>query len=112
MFVCIHSTALGAAGGGTRMRVYPTPADGLADAMRLSAAMTRKMAVAGMPRGGGKGGLAVPELPGGGARGVPPVPERPGGAARGRLLLRYGRLAASLGGTYHTAGDMNIPPAD
>ncbi len=98
IFVCIHSTALGAAGGGTRMRVYPTPADGLADAMRLSAAMTRKMAVAGMPRGGGKGVLAVPELP--------------EGAARRRLLLRYGRLASSLGGTYHTAGDMNITPAD
>ena len=26
MFVCVHSTVLGPAGGGTRMRVYPTPA--------------------------------------------------------------------------------------
>ena len=33
MFVCVHSTVLGPAGGGTRMRVYPTPLDGLADAM-------------------------------------------------------------------------------
>lgn len=98
MFVCIHSTALGPAGGGTRMRVYPTPADGLADAMRLSAAMTRKMAVAGMPRGGGKAVLAVPALP--------------EGEARRRLLLRYGRLVSSLRGTYNTAGDMNITPAD
>jgi leucine dehydrogenase len=98
MFVCIHSTALGPAGGGTRLRVYPTPADGLADAMRLSGAMTRKMAVAGMPRGGGKAVLAVPELP--------------EGDARRRLLLRYGRLVSSLGGTYQTAGDMNITPAD
>ncbi len=98
MFVCVHSTALGPAGGGTRLRVYPTPADGLADAMRLSAAMTRKMAVAGMPRGGGKAVLAVPALP--------------EGDARRRLLLRYGRLVSSLGGTYHTAGDMNITPAD
>src|SRR5579864_5564223 len=63
IFVCVHSTALGPAGGGTRMRVYPAPADGLADAMRLSAAMTSKMAAAGMPRGGGKAVLAVPELP-------------------------------------------------
>ena len=98
MFVCVHSTALGPAGGGTRMRVYPTPADGLADAMRLSAAMTQKMAVAGMPRGGGKAVLAVPELP--------------EGEARRRLLLRYGRLVSSLRGTYQTAGDMNITPAD
>ena len=29
IFVCVHSTARGPAGGGTRMRVYPTPADGL-----------------------------------------------------------------------------------
>ncbi len=29
MFVGVHSTVLGPAGGGTRMRVYPTPADGL-----------------------------------------------------------------------------------
>jgi len=98
MFVCVHSTALGPAGGGTRMRVYPAPADGLADAMRLSAAMTWKMAGAGMPRGGGKAVLAVPELP--------------TGEPRRRLLRRYGELVASLGGSYRTAGDMNISPED
>ncbi|HET8751329.1 MAG TPA: Glu/Leu/Phe/Val dehydrogenase dimerization domain-containing protein [Gaiellaceae bacterium] len=98
MFVCVHSTALGPAGGGTRMRVYPTPADGLADAMRLSGAMTWKMAGAGMPRGGGKAVLAVPELP--------------LGEPRKRLLRRYGELVASLGGSYRTAGDMNISPED
>ena len=98
MFVCVHSTALGPAGGGTRMRVYAQPADGLADAMRLSQAMTVKMAVAGADRGGGKAVLAVPELP--------------SGDARRSLLLRYGELVASLRGTYRTAGDMNISPAD
>jgi leucine dehydrogenase len=98
MFVCIHSTVLGPAGGGTRLRVYPAPADGLADAMRLSGAMTWKMAGAGMPRGGGKAVLAVPELP--------------TGEPRKRLLRRYGELVASLGGSYRTAGDMNISPED
>jgi leucine dehydrogenase len=98
MFVCVHSTARGPAGGGTRMRVYPAPADGLADAMRLSAAMTWKMAAAGMPRGGGKAVLAVPELP--------------AGEPRRRLLRRYGELVASLGGSYRTAGDMNVSPED
>ncbi|MGH3009562.1 MAG: Glu/Leu/Phe/Val dehydrogenase dimerization domain-containing protein [Gaiellaceae bacterium] len=98
MFVCIHSTARGPAGGGTRMRVYPAPAEGLADAMRLSGAMTWKMAAAGLPRGGGKAVLAVPELP--------------SGEARTRLLRRYGKLVDSLGGSYRTAGDMNISPAD
>jgi leucine dehydrogenase len=56
------------------------------------------MAVAGAERGGGKAVLAVPELP--------------TGDARRKLLLRYGELVASLGGTYRTAGDMNIAPAD
>src|SRR5581483_3777214 len=60
--------------------------------------MTRKMAAAGMPRGGGKAVLAVPELP--------------GGEARNRLLRRYGQLVDSLGGSYRTAGDMNISPRD
>jgi glutamate dehydrogenase/leucine dehydrogenase len=98
IFVCVHSTARGPAGGGTRMRVYPAPADGLVDAMRLSGAMTWKMAAAGMPRGGGKAVLAVPELP--------------AGEPRKRLLRRYGELVASLGGSYRTAGDMNISPED
>lgn len=98
IFVCVHSTARGPSGGGTRMRVYATPGEGLRDAMRLSGAMTRKMAAAGMPRGGGKAVLAVPELP--------------NGEPRRRLLRRYGELVASLGGSYRTAGDMNISPAD
>jgi leucine dehydrogenase len=99
MFVGVHSTVLGPAVGGTRMRVYPTPADGLRDVLRLSAAMTQKLAGTGYPRGGGKAVLAVPG-------------ELPTGEARRRLLLRYGQLVASLGGTYRTAGDMNIKPDD
>jgi leucine dehydrogenase len=98
IFVCIHSTVLGPAAGGTRLRVYPTPADGLADAMKLSRAMTVKWAGANLPSGGGKAVLAVPELPTGDAR-------------RG-LLLRYGDVVQSLSGLYRTAGDMNITPHD
>jgi leucine dehydrogenase len=98
MFVCIHSTVRGPAGGGTRLRVYGRPEDGLADAMRLSQAMTHKMAAADMPRGGGKAVLAVPELP--------------TGEGRRNLLLRYAELVTSLGGSYRTAGDMNITQAD
>jgi leucine dehydrogenase len=98
MFVCVHSTVLGPAAGGTRLRVYPTPSDGLADAMKLSQAMTVKWAGANLPSGGGKAVLAVPELP--------------QGDARRALLLRYGDLVQSLGGTYRTAGDMNITPED
>jgi leucine dehydrogenase len=98
MFVCIHSTARGPAGGGTRLKVYPEPSDALADAMRLASAMTLKMAAVDMPFGGGKAVLAVPELLDGDAR-------------RG-LLLRYADLVASLRGAFHTGPDMNTSVAD
>ncbi len=98
MFVCIHSTKRGPAGGGTRMKVYATPSDGLADAMRLAHGMTMKMAATDIPFGGAKAVLAVRELPEGGER--------------RRLLLRYGELAASLGDTFHTGPDMNTTIAD
>jgi leucine dehydrogenase len=98
MFICVHSTRRGPAGGGTRMRTYGAPAEGLADAMKLSAGMTRKTAVLGVPFGGGKAVLAVPELP--------------IGEARRQLLLRYGEMVASLGGTFRTAADMNTSAAD
>jgi leucine dehydrogenase len=98
MFICVHSTVLGPAAGGTRMKVYAEPADALLDASRLSAAMTAKNALADLPLGGGKAVLAVPELP--------------QGPARRELLLRYGELLSSLGGTYRTACDMNTAEVD
>lgn len=54
IFVCLHSSVLGPSGGGTRMKVYDAPAEGLEDAMRLSAGMTTKFAVAGLPFGAGR----------------------------------------------------------
>jgi len=98
MFVCVHSTRLGPAAGGTRMKAYPAPHEALRDGLRLSAAMTSKNAVAGLPLGGGKAVLAVPEIP--------------EGARRRELLLRYADLVNALGGTYRTACDMNTTEAD
>jgi leucine dehydrogenase len=98
MFVCVHSTALGPAAGGTRMKTYAHPRDALADGLRLSSSMTRKNAVAGLPLGGGKAVLSVPEIP--------------NDEARRSLLLRYADVVESLHGTYWTACDMNTSPAD
>ncbi|HEY7660069.1 MAG TPA: Glu/Leu/Phe/Val dehydrogenase dimerization domain-containing protein [Actinomycetota bacterium] len=98
MLIGVHSTVLGPAAGGTRMKSYATPADGLRDVLRLAGAMTSKMAMAGLPLGGGKAVLAVPEIP--------------TGDDRRTLMLRYGELVQSLGGTYWTACDMNTSPAD
>jgi leucine dehydrogenase len=98
MFVCIHSRRLGPAAGGTRMKIYSSPAQALHDGTRLAAGMTAKFAVAGLPFGGGKAVLAVSRLP--------------QGNERRELLHRYGRLVCSLGGNYLTGCDMNTTPAD
>jgi leucine dehydrogenase len=98
MFIAVHTTSDGRSGGGTRMAVYAQPEDALADALRLSAAMTRKMAVCDVAMGGGKAVLAVPALP--------------TGEARVELLHRYGDFITSLGGLYATAPDMNTSAQD
>jgi leucine dehydrogenase len=98
VFVCVHSTTLGPAMGGTRLGVYPSPADALQDGLRLAAGMTRKLAVAGLPCGGGKAVLAVPEVP--------------AGDARSALFERFGDLIDALGGTYVTGPDVNTGEPD
>src|SRR4051794_5720592 len=100
MFIAVHSTALGPAMGGTRMKPYPSPDDAVGDALRLSEAMSRKQAVAGLPYGGGKAVLAVPS-----------VPDR-GSAERAAVIGRYAELVDSMHGTYVTAADMNTGSAD
>ncbi|MGH2921254.1 MAG: Glu/Leu/Phe/Val dehydrogenase dimerization domain-containing protein, partial [Gaiellaceae bacterium] len=94
----MHSTRLGPAGGGTRMKVYESPADGLEDAMRLSRAMTSKLSIAGLPFGGGKAVLAVREIP--------------HDEERRRLLLTYGQTIASLRGGFVTGPDINTDESD
>jgi leucine dehydrogenase len=98
IFICMHSTRLGPAAGGTRMKVYETPAEGLEDAMRLSAGMTKKLAVAGLGLGGGKAVLAVPTIP--------------NGEDRRAFMRRYGDVVASLGGSFITSSDVNTGEAD
>ena len=98
MFVCMHSTRLGPAAGGTRMRVYGSPHEALEDGLRLAAGMTRKNAVAGLPLGGGKAVLAVSELP--------------DARRRRQAIERYAEMVASLGGSFVTGPDMNTSDAD
>jgi leucine dehydrogenase len=98
IFLAIHDTTLGPALGGVRITSYPTPADGLRDAMRLAEGMTHKWAALGIERGGGKSVLAIPG----------PL----AGAKRTHLLHRYGRLVASLHGTYSAGPDLGSTPED
>lgn len=100
MFICVHSTALGRAAGGTRMKHYPSPGDALADGMRLSEAMSLKFACVDFPHGGGKAVIALP------------TSEIPRGEPRRRLLHEFGAFVNSLGGLYSCAPDMNTGDAD
>ncbi|HKW59902.1 MAG TPA: Glu/Leu/Phe/Val dehydrogenase dimerization domain-containing protein [Candidatus Dormibacteraeota bacterium] len=100
MFICVHSTRLGPAAGGTRMKHYALPSDALRDGMRLSEAMTLKFASVDFPYGGGKAVIALPS------------PEIPRGEARARMLREYGAFINSLGGLYSCAPDMNTSAID
>ncbi|MFS8478552.1 MAG: Glu/Leu/Phe/Val dehydrogenase dimerization domain-containing protein [Micromonosporaceae bacterium] len=98
--VAVHSTALGQAVGGCRLSRYAHWTDALADALRLSAAMTDKCAVAGLPNGGGKTVVALP-------------PGATLDAAQRRAVLHdVADLIASLGGVYATGPDVGTGPTD
>jgi leucine dehydrogenase len=100
VIVAVHSTVLGQAVGGCRMRRYPGWRKGLEDALRLSAGMTRKCAVAGLANGGGKAVVAMPE---GGTL---------NGPQRIDVLRDVGDVIASLGGRYATGPDVGTTPDD
>ncbi|MDH3891551.1 MAG: hypothetical protein OEV49_10750 [candidate division Zixibacteria bacterium] len=98
IFIAVHSSTLGAATGGTRMRQYSDHTTALHDALRLAEGMTRKFAVAGFPRGGGKAVISIPEE-------LSPD-------ARTDLLLRYGGIIGQLGGYFYTGPDVGTTSED
>ena len=95
--VAIHSTALGPALGGVRFWHYEREADALADARRLSEAMTLKAAVAGLHQGGGKTVVLWDD---------PRVPREE------KFLRSLGRCIDALGGRYIAAEDVGAAPRD
>ena len=94
--IAIHSTRLGPAAGGLRMRAYADEASALEDALRLSRGMSFKNAAAGLPLGGGKAVII----------GDPARDKSP------ELLAAFGRAVEALKGRYWTAEDMGMTPAD
>ncbi len=95
-FIAVHNTNRGPASGGTRFWSYATDADALTDALRLSRAMSYKNAVARLGIGGGKG-----------------VIMRPAGEFDREAMFRaYGRAVNDVAGTYVTAEDVGVSPAD
>lgn len=98
LFIAVHSRRLGPAAGGTRIKSYPAPADGLRDATLLARAMTYKMAVANLPMGGGKSVLAVPG----------PLSDDD----RHHVLSRHAHNVNTLNGSYFTGPDVGTTAAD
>jgi leucine dehydrogenase len=98
IFIAIHSTHLGPAAGGTRMKPYPNVQVALQDALRLAEGMTYKFAAAGMSYGGAKAVIALP-------RDFDPQ-------SRPALLQRYGALVHQLGGLFYTATDVGTSAPD
>ncbi|MEP2717033.1 Glu/Leu/Phe/Val dehydrogenase dimerization domain-containing protein [Pseudophaeobacter sp.] len=95
-FIALHSTQLGPAAGGLRMRPYASEADALEDVKRLSEGMTYKNAAAGLALGGGKAVIM----------GDPASQKTP------ELLRAMARAIQGLKGRYYTAEDMGMSPAD
>ncbi|MFE5210017.1 Glu/Leu/Phe/Val dehydrogenase [Streptomyces sp. NPDC056600] len=100
VIVAVHSTALGPAAGGLRLWHYPDWREGLDDALRLSAAMTAKFAVAGLSSGGGKAVVVLPEG------------KELDAGRRGEVLRDVADVIASLGGRYATGPDVGTGPDD
>ncbi|WP_410654053.1 Glu/Leu/Phe/Val dehydrogenase dimerization domain-containing protein [Amycolatopsis sp. lyj-112] len=96
--IAVHSRVLGPAVGGCRFKTYPDIHDAIADVLRLSAAMTRKCAVAGLGFGGGKSVVALDRVP---------TP-----AQRRDILLDHADLIASLDGAYIAGPDVGTGPDD
>ncbi|HEX7292725.1 MAG TPA: Glu/Leu/Phe/Val dehydrogenase dimerization domain-containing protein [Conexibacter sp.] len=97
--IAIHSTVLGPALGGLRVRRYERGLpEALDDALRLSRAMTLKAAAAGLDLGGGKAVMLA---------------DADGDVARRSARLRaFAREVERLGGAYITAEDIGTTTAD
>ena len=102
VIISLDSTGAGPALGGCRVKPYASWRDGLHDALRLSAAMTNKAALAGLPYGGGKAVVAL----------SPGTAAHYAGPRRGDLLADVGEVIDSLGGRYITGPDVGTCPDD
>jgi leucine dehydrogenase len=94
-FLAIHDTTLGPACGGVRIWHYANDEDALADALRLSRAMTYKASLAELPCGGGKTVILLRD-----------------GLHRSEAFEALGQLVESLNGRYRCARDVGITDED
>jgi len=91
--VAIHSTRLGPAFGGCRLKPYLTHADAMVDVLRLAKAMTYKCSLADLNFGGGK--MVV----------IADHPTRD-------ILLKIGEVLNQFAGSFITGEDIGTTPDD
>ena len=94
-FLAIHDTTLGPALGGVRIWPYASDTEALADALRLSRAMTYKASLAELPCGGGKAVIVLHP-----------------GLKREQAFEAFGQLVESLRGRFFTGRDVGITDDD
>jgi leucine dehydrogenase len=94
--IAIHSTARGPAVGGTRFWNYSNDQEALADALRLSRAMSYKNALAGLPLGGGKSVIIGDNKT----------------RDRETIFRAHGRFIDTLAGRYIAGEDVGTSPSD
>ncbi len=94
-FLAIHDTTLGPALGGVRLWRYADDAEALADALRLSRAMTYKASLAELPCGGGKAVIPMHDA-----------------LKRAEAFEALGQVIQSLRGRFFTARDVGITDDD
>jgi glutamate dehydrogenase/leucine dehydrogenase len=97
LVIAVHSTALGPALGGMRLRSYPSGLRGaLDDVLRLARTMTLKASAAGLDLGGGKAVMI----------------DDGDGSNRERRFAGAADVIDGLGGSYITAEDVGTTTAD
>ncbi len=94
----IFSSKLGVPAGGTRLKVYDNPDNGLLDSLALSKSMAYKFALANINRGGGKCVISLSR----------PINQN----EREQLFTSYGKWLAFLGNVIETAGDYGTTDQD
>jgi leucine dehydrogenase len=94
-YIAIHNNNLGPALGGTRVFLYKNKKQALSDVLRLSAAMTYKCAIAGLPFGGGKGVIIADPK-----------------SDLKKVLKAYAEKVASLNGKFYTGEDVGLKEED
>jgi valine dehydrogenase (NAD+) len=96
--VAVHSTALGPALGGLRLRAYDGGLpEAVADALALARTMTLKAAASGLPLGGGKAVM---------------IDDGADADVRAARMVAAAREVDRLGGAYVTAEDIGTHTAD